>query len=146
MLFTAIFFGGSYLMAKALSARVSAAEVVAMLSVTVTAGLAPLAALDWVTPTWAEMAILLGVAGLATAGHYTMTLAFRAAPLAVTQPVTFLQLVWAVTLGVTVFGEPLDPWVILGGTVIVAAVSFISWREAQLRRRALTPPVPATKV
>jgi hypothetical protein len=28
-----------------------------------------------------------------------MTLAFRAAPLTVTQPVTFLQLVWATTLG-----------------------------------------------
>ena len=32
-------------------------------------------------------------ASFATAGHYTMTLAFRAAPLAVTQPVGFLQLV-----------------------------------------------------
>ncbi|WP_397542328.1 EamA family transporter [Roseovarius salis] len=146
MIFTAVLFGGSYLMAKLLSQRCSAGVVVAMLSISVTIGLAPLAAMDWVTPTWGELAILTGVAGFATAGHYTMTLAFRAAPLAVTQPVTFLQLVWAVSLGVLVFGEPFDPWVILGGTVIVAAVSFISWREAQLKRRALTPPVPATKV
>ena len=146
MLFTAIFFGASYLMAKRLSDLCNPVVVVAMLSVTVTIGLAPLAAMNWVTPTWTELAILMGVASLATGGHYTMTLAFRAAPLAVTQPVTFLQLVWAVTLGVVVFHEALDPWVILGGTVIVAAVSFISWREAQLKRRAITPPVPATKV
>ena len=74
-----------------------------------------------------------------------MTLAFRAAPLAVTQPVTFLQLVWAVLLGALVFGEGVDLFVILGGTVIVGAVSFISWREEVLKRR-ITPPVPATKV
>jgi drug/metabolite transporter (DMT)-like permease len=146
MLFTAMLFGASYLMAKTLSQRCSAGVVVAVLSLSVTVGLAPLAAMEWVTPTWGETAILLAVAGFATTGHYTMTLAFRAAPLAVTQPVTFLQLVWAVTLGAVVFGEPVDPWVIAGGTVIVAAVSFISWREAQIRRRATTPPVPATKV
>ena len=146
MLFNAVLFGASYLMAKMLSARCSAGVVVAMLSVGVTIGLAPLAAINWVTPRWEELAILTCVAALATGGHYTMTLAFRAAPLTVTQPVTFLQLVWAVLLGVLVFGEPLDPWVVLGGTVIVAAISFISFREAQLKRRAVTPPVPATKV
>ncbi|MGB1752319.1 MAG: EamA family transporter, partial [Paracoccaceae bacterium] len=37
-------------------------------------------------------------------------------------------------------------WVILGGLVIIFAISFISWREAVLKRRTLTPPTPATKV
>lgn len=146
MIFTALLFGVSYLLTKLLTDRSDPLVVVTMLSITVTIGLAPLAALDWVTPTWEEIAILFGVATLATGGHYTMTLAFRAAPLAVTQPVTFLQLVWAVLLGAVVFGEPVDPWVILGGTVIVASVSFISWREAQLKRRAITPAVSETKV
>jgi drug/metabolite transporter (DMT)-like permease len=145
MLFTAVAFGGSYLMAKVLSGRVSAGVVVAMLSITVTVGLAPLAIAVWVPPTPWELAILFAVACLATGGHYTMTLAFRAAPLTVTQPVTFLQLVWAVLLGALVFGEGVDVFVVLGGTVIVAAVSFISWREAVLKRR-ITPTVSATKV
>ena len=146
MVFAAMIFGASYIFAKLLSDRCSPAVVVAMLSISVTILLAPLAALNWVTPTWSELGILLVVAGLATAGHYAMTRAFRAAPLAVTQPVTFLQLVWAVSLGAFVFGEPLDPWVIVGGLVIVAAVSFISWREAVLKRRALTPASAATKL
>jgi drug/metabolite transporter (DMT)-like permease len=98
-----------------------------------------------VPPTSWELAVLFGVACLATGGHYTMTLAFRAAPLAVTQPVTFLQLVWAVILGAVMFGEGVDPFVVLGGTVIVGAVSFIAWREAVLKRR-VTPPVPAMKM
>lgn len=145
MLFTAIAFGGSYLLAKLLSERCTAGLVVAMLSITVTFGLAPVALSNWVTPTGTELFILFGVAAMATGGHYTMTLAFRAAPLSVTQPVTFLQLVWAVALGLVVFGEPFDPWVILGGLVIVSAVSFISWREAVLKRRAVTPTVNQTK-
>ncbi|EDM70439.1 hypothetical protein RAZWK3B_04822 [Roseobacter sp. AzwK-3b] len=146
MLFTAVFFGASYLIAKRMTATASPGIVVAMLSITVTIGLAPLAAMQWVTPTWGELAILMGVACFATAGHYTMTLAFRAAPLAVTQPVTFLQLVWAVLLGALVFDEGVDIFVVLGGMVIVGAVSFISWREAVLKRRAITPNVSATKV
>ena len=75
-----------------------------------------------------------------------MTLAFAAAPLAITQPVSFLQLVWAVLVGALFFGEGVDFYVVLGGTLIVSAVSFISWREMVLKRAATTPNVTATKV
>ncbi|SFS03114.1 DMT family transporter [Yoonia litorea] len=145
MLGTAIFFAAGYLIAKQLSGEVSAPVVVGMLSITVTVGLAPFAIAVWVTPTLEQLAWLFLVACFATAGHYTMTLAFAAAPLTVTQPVTFLQLVWAVTLGAVVFGEAVDGWVILGGAVIMASVSFITWREAVARRK-LTPATNATKV
>jgi drug/metabolite transporter (DMT)-like permease len=144
MLLTALFFAGSYLLAKILSGEMSAAVVVSLLSVGVTLGLAPLAIAVWVWPTFTELLILFGVACFATAGHYTMTLAFAAAPVTVTQPATFLQLVWAVALGAVVFGEPVDPWVIAGGAVIMAAVAFITWREAVLKRR-ITPVVLETK-
>lgn len=145
MIFTPILLGGSYLLAKRVSDVLSPTVVVGMMSVTVTLGLAPVALADWVTPTLSELAILIGVACFATAGHFTMTLAFRAAPLAVTQPVTFLQLVWAVALGAVFFGEGVDPFVVLGGLVIVGAISFISWREMVLNRRAVTPSAYSTK-
>ncbi len=146
MLLTAVSFGASYLLAKLATDEVSPAVVVTMLSVTVTIGLAPFAALNWVVPTMLELVTLFAVAVLATAAHYAMMLAFRAAPLSVTQPVTFLQLVWAVLLGALVFGEAVDPYVVLGGLVIVGSVSFITWREAMLKRRAITPNSAATKV
>jgi drug/metabolite transporter (DMT)-like permease len=146
MLGTAVMFAVSYLLAKQMSGEASAAVVVGMLSITVTIGLAPLAALVWVPVTPEQLGWLFLVAIFATAGHYTMTLAFAAAPVAVTQPVTFLQLLWATLLGWLVFGEGVDIWVILGGSVILASVTFISWREAVLRRRAITPTVNETKV
>lgn len=145
MLGTAMLFAIGYLIAKQLSGELAPAVVVGMLSVTVTIGLAPFAFAVWITPTLPQLGWLFLVACFATAGHYTMTLAFAAAPLTVTQPVTFLQLVWAVLLGATFFGEPVDGWVVFGGAVIMASVSFITWREARARRM-ITPPVPATKI
>jgi drug/metabolite transporter (DMT)-like permease len=58
--------------------------------------------------------------------------------------VTFLQIVWASLLGAVVFGEAVDPWVILGGTVIIGAISLSTLGEARAaaqRRAALLPEV-----
>lgn len=145
MLFAAVVFAGSYLTAKVMADEVRPAVVVAMLSIFVTIALTPFALPVWITPTLREVLMLLGVAVFATAGHYTMTLAFAAAPVTVTQPVTFLQLVWATALGAVAFAEPVDIWVIVGGFVILASVTFITWREAMLKRQ-ITPVSHATKV
>ena len=144
MLFAAVVFAGSYLLAKIMADEVKPAVVVAQLSIFVTLGLAPFALPVWIMPTGLEILILFGVACFATAGHYTMTLALAAAPVMVTQPVTFLQLLWATLLGVVAFSEPIDIWVVVGGVVILSSVIFITWREAILNRR-ITPDAPAIK-
>ncbi len=146
MLVTAVAFAGSYLTAKIMADEVKPTVVVAMLSIFVPIGLAPFAIMNWVTPSLTDLGLLFVVASFATAGHYTMTLAFAAAPVTVTQPVTFLQLVWAVLLGAVVFGEPVDIWVVFGGLVILASVTFITWREAVLKRRPITPTMHEPKV
>lgn len=145
MLAAAVVFGASYLLAKLLTDQTNAVIVVGMLSFWVTLGLAPMAAHVWVTPDLHTILVLFVVACLATAGHYTMTLAFRSAPLTVTQPVTFLQLVWAVSVGTLFFGEAVDIWVVIGGLVILGSVSFMTWREAMLKRQ-ITPAMPETKL
>ncbi len=128
-------FGFSYLMAKPLSDRLPPQVIVGMLSLTVTIGLAPFALMDWVTPSLPVLGGFLLVAAMATAGHYTMTLAFRAGPMSVTQPVTFLQLLWSVLVGALFFAEPADLWVIAGGVVILSSVLFLGWRERLAVRR-----------
>jgi drug/metabolite transporter (DMT)-like permease len=132
-------FAVSYIFAKRLSGMAPASVVVAVLSVTVAVGLAPIALWVWQPVSPVQLAWLAAVAALATLGHYTMTRAFRAAPLAVTQPVTFLQILWAALLGALVFGEEVDAFVILGGALIVGAVSLNTWAEA---RRGRIPPQP----
>ena len=141
MLGTAVLLATSYLVAKRLSDDLSPAVVVGVLSLSVTLGTAPFAFAVWQMPTGAELFWLFLVAGFATAGHYTMTLAFQAAPVAVTQPVTFLQLVWAALAGWLIFDEQPDPWVIAGGTLILGAVTVLTIREAMLNRRRVRPTV-----
>ena len=129
----AVFFCASYLFAKRLTGLASASVIVAMMSVTVAIGLAPLAWWVWVPVSWPQLGWLAIVAGCATSGHYCMTRAFRAAPLTVTQPVTFLTLIWATAVGALVFGEAVDLFVLLGGAMIIGAITFVTWLEASGR-------------
>ena len=137
----AVAFAASYLYAKRLSQIMGPGAIVAMLSLSVTLGLLPFALAVWVPVTAEQLGWLALVALFATAGHYCMTRAFVLAPVAVTQPVTFLQLLWATALGVVAFGDALDPYVFVGGAIIIGAVSYISWREAVVKKRAVTPAV-----
>ncbi len=142
MLGVSLTLGGSYLLAKILVIDVRPSVVVAHLSIWVTLFLAPFAIAVWEPPEMRDLGILLLTASFATAGHYFMTLALQAAPVSVTQPVSFLQLVWSVLLGAIVFHEKVDVWVVAGGMLIVASVSFITWREAALSRPRSSRPTP----
>lgn len=138
-------FACSFLIAKGLTRDYGSGLIVAMLSFGCTLTLLPGAILQWRPPSLEEIAWLSLTAVFATTGHYTLTRAFQAAPLTVTQPVGFLQLVWAAILGIVAFGEALDPFILLGGGMVVAAVTYISHREAVAARRMHTPPAVATK-
>ncbi|MEX0310913.1 MAG: DMT family transporter, partial [Tateyamaria sp.] len=146
MLFAGLVFGAAYLLGKVTTDESTPEMVLAQLSLWVTLALAPFALAVWVPVPWSTVGVLFLVAFFATSGHYAMSLAFAAAPVTVTQPVTYLQLVWATTLGVVVFAEPIDIWVLVGGGLILSAISFITWREAVINRRTVTPAPPSMKL
>ncbi len=136
MLGCATFLAASFLMAKRVASRFNSAVIVTMLSLISTICLFPFAIAVWVPLTVPQIAWLFLVAFFATAGHFAMTHSFRNAPISVTQPVNYLQLIWATLLGVLAFGESVDVFVILGGTIVVASVTAVSWQSAMrsLRR------------
>jgi len=123
-------FAASFLLAKKLTETESSGAIVALMSIFVTLILLPPALLAWRTPTWEELFWLFMTASLATLGHYTLVRAFRAAELMVTQPISFLQLVWATLLGLYAFGEEPDLWTWIGAGIIVASATYIAHREA----------------
>ncbi|MEM7269896.1 MAG: DMT family transporter [Pseudomonadota bacterium] len=132
-LIAAPLFAASFLIAKRLTDIASSAEIVAMLSVGCTLLLLPFALVEWRDPTWEELFWLTLTAACATAGHYTLTRAYAAAPITVTQPITFLQIVWATLLGAVMFAEPVDAYIMAGAAVIVASAWYIARREMVLR-------------
>lgn len=129
-------FACSFLIAKRLTNVESSTAIVAYLSVFVTLTLLVPALLVWRTPTLIELAWLFATASCATAGHYTLMQAFRAADITVTQPIQFLQLVWATLLGLLLFGEQPEVWTWVGGGMIVASATFIAHREGRRRKAA----------
>lgn len=136
MMLSAMAFAGSYLIANRLVKELPASVVVFLMSVTVPIVIAPFALLHWETPTLHELILLFLTAAFATLGHYAMTRAFACAPQSLLQPVAFTQLIWSVSFGYLLFGESVDPYVLLGGAMIIGAVSFITWREARKKARA----------
>ena len=100
-----------------------------MLSLFCTLVLLPGAVYNWRTPTPTEFGWLALTAVFASLGHYTLTRAFAVAPISLTQPISFLQLVWATLLGIWLFAEPVDFWLLVGGGLIVAAVTYMSRKE-----------------
>jgi drug/metabolite transporter (DMT)-like permease len=77
-------------------------------------------------PDWIWMGTLCVSGAL---GHWLLIKTYEAAEASAVQPFAYFQLVFAVMIGLTVFGETLEWNVVVGGAVIVAAGLFTLWRE-----------------
>ncbi len=128
-------FAISFLFTKQLTKTERIGDIMVMLTLACTIALAPLAFLNWHTPGWQDIVLLAAIALLATAGHYSVTRAISLAPLTVTQPMSFIQMIWALTFGYLIFDETPDAWVISGAVMIVAAISYMAHREVVIARR-----------
>jgi drug/metabolite transporter (DMT)-like permease len=136
MLASAPLFAASFLITKALTRRDSAQVIVVWQSLTITLCSLPFALLHWVWPSAAQWGWFLLAGMLGTAGHLCLTRAFGLADMSVTQPIKFLELLWASLLGLLVWGEVPGQATLLGGCIIFASTSWIARREARAARRA----------
>lgn len=73
--------------------------------------------------------ILIGLAGLTA--HFCLTKALTLAPATVVVPVDFLRLPVIAIIGMTVYAEPLDIFVILGAAIIFGANYANIWAETR---------------
>jgi drug/metabolite transporter (DMT)-like permease len=90
----------------------------------------------WKTPDQALHWVLLGVIGvLASIGHYLLIRAYDYAPATLLAPFTYSGLVWAMLLGLAVFGHFPDGWSLAGMSVIVASGLFLASRQRLTVRR-----------
>jgi drug/metabolite transporter (DMT)-like permease len=78
---------------------------------------------DWI---WMSLLCLTG-----TGGHYLLIRALDATKASTIQPFTYLQLVFSSSIGVFIFGDDLDPMVIIGGAIIVGSGLFALQRSRQ---------------
>lgn len=90
----------------------------------------------WTWPQLHEWLLLALVGGLGSTVQMSVAQAFHEADASQVLPMDFTKLIWAALIGWTVFAQPLDFWVLLGGAIIFSSVTYIAWREARMK----TPP------
>ena len=131
MLASAPVFAGSFLVAKTLTRHDPSEVVVLWQHLWVSILLAGFALSLWTPPSPAQWALLVFCGFLGAGGHYCMTRAFRVADISATQPIKFLELVWAVVLGVIVFDTLPTGATVLGGVVILASTLLLVRHESR---------------
>lgn len=79
-------------------------------------------------PDWAWMLALCITGAL---GHFLLIKCYEVAEASAVQPFAYLQLVFASTIGITVFSEVLELHVAVGAGLVIASGLFTVWRARQ---------------
>ena len=137
MIIATLFFAASYILAKKLSSTESTLEILVALNFIVTLALAPFAIAFWVTPRLEEVLFLGIVALFATAGHFTMTMALKLAPITITQPISYVQIVWASCIGLIFFGETISLWFTVGAALIILSSLYVTYTSSAKQNKDL---------
>lgn len=89
----------------------------------------------WHSPTGSEALRVLAAGLFLIVGYLTSVSAMRHGDIGMVAPFRYTSLLWAIMLGLFVFGDLPDGWTLLGAAIVVGAGLFTLWRERHLRRR-----------
>jgi drug/metabolite transporter (DMT)-like permease len=98
----------------------------ALVGLTVLTALVPF---SWRTPNATELALALAMGAASTAGHGLVVLAYRHASASMVAPYSYVQLIWAGSLGYAVFGSLPDAYTVTGAGIIAASGLYTAYRE-----------------
>ena len=130
---TAAFFAFSYLIAKQLKAHHDDNLIIMALSVTIARVALPLAIVVWqpISPlNWLGV-FVIGLA--ATLGHMSLMRSF-AGPMWASQAGKYVQLLFVILFGITLFDEKPTLSTLAGAMVVLSAVTYIAMREGRRRK------------
>lgn len=134
----AIFFALSIILTRRLTRTASVACILFWLTfIQLFLGIAMVGydgAMTWPTAQTLPWLVLIGIAGLMA--HFCLTNALSIAPATVVVPLDFARLPTIAVIGMLIYGELLDVWVIVGALVIFGANYLNIWTETRRNRVA----------
>jgi drug/metabolite transporter (DMT)-like permease len=92
----------------------------------------------WEWPVIEDYFILILIGALLSLGHFALMRSLRIADVSALEPVNFTRLVWGGLFGFLFFNEIPSVYVWFGGSMIIAATSYVAHREAQLRKQTFS--------
>jgi drug/metabolite transporter (DMT)-like permease len=85
----------------------------------------------WITPGLADLPWIVAVGASGLTAHFCLTRALRTADAIVVVPIDFLRLPLIAAIGMLLYGEPLEPSILLGAAVIFSGTYYSIWRESR---------------
>ncbi len=111
---------------------------VALVTSIATTGFAGAVALtrDWQPLQIEHFGLLSGAAGFLFFGYLFSIMAMRVGEVAFVSPFRYTVMVWAILLGVVVFGDIPDFWTLVGAAIVVVMGIYTFYRERRLLSRS----------
>lgn len=97
---------------------------------------------EWVAMTPRLTMLVLMATSFIICAYLCSVIVMRVGEVSFVAPFRYTGLVWALIIGVLVFGEWPEPLTLIGAAIIVATGVFSLLREARLKRRARMPILP----
>ncbi len=94
---------------------------------------APMALLNWRTPTIIDSFLFLLQGSLGTAGGLLMIRAFARGEASLLAPVEYTALVWSIIFGLLLFDQFPGPMVLIGAAIIIGAGIYLARHETSAR-------------
>ena len=127
---------------RPLQGQVPSALVALGAAVAVTAmGWVGTAVEGWQEVTTPQALKVMGAGAFLIVGYLTSVMAMRHGDIGLVAPFRYVSLLWAIVLGLVVFGNLPDGWTLLGSAIVVGAGIFTLMRERVLRRAHIRRPV-----
>lgn len=99
---------------------------------------------DWQPVALPQLALLAASAGFLFFGYLFSIKAMREGEVAFVSPFRYTIMVWALLIGILVFGEFPDGWTLTGAAIVVVMGIYTFYRERRLMRQAATATPAAT--
>ena len=85
--------------------------------------------LVWITPTFNQLLIMIGLAAAGSIGHLLLILSLNFAEASKLAPLGYFEIVTNVIIGYYFFGDFPNRWIWIGLMIIVSSGIYISFRE-----------------
>jgi drug/metabolite transporter (DMT)-like permease len=131
--------GFSVVLVRRLGRTEATPSIVFYYTLALIVGTGALAPIDWRTPPWPDVPLLIAVGIVGGTAHLVMTHAYRLAPAVVVAPFDYTGLLWGVVFGILVWHEWPGPNLFAGSTLVVGSGLYILWRETRASKRVPSP-------